>query len=275
MTATPIPRTLMMTAYGDLETSRLKDKPAGRKPIETRAIPLSRLENIVDRLRTAIPTGARVYWVCPLVDDSEVLDVAAATERHAALSQRFGDRVGLVHGRLKAPEKDAVMKRFADGDLDILVATTVIEVGVNVPEATIIVIEQAERFGLSQLHQLRGRVGRSARPSSCILLYGEPLNETAKSRLQVMRETDDGFAIAEEDLRLRGAGEVLGTRQSGLPQFRMVDLTVHAELISAARDDARLILQKDPELKSERGKALRTLLYLFERDAVVKNALSG
>jgi len=275
MTATPIPRTLMMTAYGDLETSRLRDKPAGRKPIETRAIPLSRLENIVDRLRTAIPTGARVYWVCPLVDDSEVLDVAAATERHAALSQRFGDRVGLVHGRLKAPEKDAVMKRFADGDLDILVATTVIEVGVNVPEATIIVIEQAERFGLSQLHQLRGRVGRSARPSSCILLYGEPLNETAKSRLQVMRETDDGFAIAEEDLRLRGAGEVLGTRQSGLPQFRMVDLTVHGELISAARDDARLILQKDPELKSERGKALRTLLYLFERDAVVKNALSG
>ena len=264
-----------MTAYGDLETSRLRDKPAGRKPIETRAIPLSRLENIVDRLRTAIPTGARAYWVCPLVDDSEVLDVAAATERHAALSQRFGDRVGLVHGRLKAPEKDAVMKRFADGDLDILVATTVIEVGVNVPEATIIVIEQAERFGLSQLHQLRGRVGRSARPSSCILLYGEPLNETAKSRLQVMRETDDGFAIAEEDLRLRGAGEVLGTRQSGLPQFRMVDLTVHAELISAARDDARLVLQKDPELKSERGKALRTLLYLFERDAVVKNALSG
>ena len=275
MTATPIPRTLMMTAYGDLETSRLTEKPTGRKPIETRAMPLSRLEEIVDRIRPAIASGARIYWVCPLVEDSDVVDVAAATERHAALAQRFGDRVGLVHGRLKAAEKDSVMALFADGDLDILVATTVIEVGVDVPEATIMVIEQAERFGLAQLHQLRGRVGRGDRPSSCILLYAEPLGETAKARLKVMRETDDGFVIAEEDLRLRGAGEVLGTKQSGLPQFRMADLAAHADLIRAARDDALVILEKDPELKSERGEALRTLLYLFERDAVVKTALSG
>ena len=275
MTATPIPRTLMMTAYGDLETSRLTEKPAGRRPIETRAMPLSRLEDVVDRLRPAIASGARIYWVCPLVEDSDVLDVAAATERQAALAQRFGDRVGLVHGRLKTAEKDAVMARFAGGELDILVATTVIEVGIDVPEATIIVIEQAERFGLAQLHQLRGRVGRGDRPSSCILLYGEPLGETAKARLKVMRDTDDGFVIAEEDLRLRGAGEVLGTKQSGLPQFRMADLAVHADLIDTARDDALLILEKDPDLKSERGKAMRTLLYLFERDAVVKTALSG
>ncbi len=275
MTATPIPRTLMMTAYGDLETSRLTEKPAGRKPIETRVLPLSRLEDVVDRLRSAIPNGARAYWVCPLVDDSELVDLAAATERHAALAQRFGDRVGLIHGKLKAAEKDAVMAKFAAGEIDILVATTVIEVGVDVPEATIMVIEQAERFGLSQLHQLRGRVGRGADRSSCLLLYGEPLTATAKARLKVMRETDDGFVIAEEDLRLRGAGEVLGTKQSGLPQFRMADLSAHAELIGVARDDARLILERDPELTSDRGKALKMLLYLFERDAVVKTALSG
>ena len=275
MTATPIPRTLMMTAYGDLETSRLTEKPPGRQPIETRAVPLSRLEEVVDRLRGAIKGGARVYWVCPLVEESEAVDLAAVTARHAALAQRFGDRVGIVHGRLKAAEKDAVMAKFAEGALDILVATTVIEVGVDVPDATIMVIEQAERFGLAQLHQLRGRVGRGARKSSCILLYAEPLGETAKARLRVMRETEDGFVIAEEDLRLRGAGEVLGTRQSGLPQFRMADLAIHAELVAAARDDAKLILDRDPDLQSARGKALRTLLYLFERDAVVKTALSG
>ena len=275
MTATPIPRTLMMTAYGDLETSRLTEKPAGRKPIETRALPIARIGQVVDRLNHATADRARVYWVCPLVEDSDVIDIAAATERHAALSQRFGDRVGLVHGRLKAAEKDAVMERFAAGDLDILVATTVIEVGVDVPEATIMVIEQAERFGLAQLHQLRGRVGRSDKASSCILLYGEPLTDTATARLKVMRETNDGFVIAEEDLRLRGAGEVLGTRQSGLPQFRIADLAVHADLIAAARDDAQLVLSRDPELTSGRGQALRTLLYLFERDAVVNTALSG
>jgi ATP-dependent DNA helicase RecG len=238
-------------------------------------LPLSRLEDVVDRLRKAIQTGARAYWVCPLIEDSEVIDLAAATERHSALAQRFGDRVGLIHGRLKSAEKDAVMAKFTAGDIDILVATTVIEVGVDVPEATIMVIEQAERFGLAQLHQLRGRVGRGEVKSSCLLLYGEPLTATARARLKVMRETDDGFVIAEEDLRLRGAGEVLGTRQSGLPLFRIADLAAHAELIAVARDDAKLIMQSDPELESERGAALRTLLYLFERDTVVKTALSG
>ena len=275
MTATPIPRTLMMTAYADLDTSRLTDKPPGRQPIETRALPLGRIEEVIDRLRGAIAQGARAYWVCPLVEESEAVDLAAATERHAALAQRFGDRVGVVHGRLKAAEKDSVMARFASGEIDILVATTVIEVGVDVPEASIMVVEQAERFGLAQLHQLRGRVGRGARKSSCLLLYGTPLTETAKARLKVMRETDDGFVIAEEDLRLRGAGEVLGTRQSGLPQFRMADLAAHADILRVARDDAKLVLERDPDLQSVRGKALRTLLYLFERDAVVKTALSG
>ena len=275
MTATPIPRTLMLTAYGDLDVSRLTDKPAGRRPVDTRALPLSRLEDVASGLQRAIADGARIYWVCPLVEDSELLDVAAATERQAALAQRFGDRVGLVHGRMKGKEKDAVMARFAAGELDILVATTVIEVGVDVPEATIMVIEHAERFGLAQLHQLRGRVGRSDRPSSCVLLYASPLGETARARIKVMRETDDGFRIAEEDLRLRGAGEVLGTRQSGMPEFRIADIGVHAELLAAARDDARMIVERDPELATPRGEALRTLLYLFERDAVVPTVRSG
>lgn len=275
MTATPIPRTLMMTAYGDLDTSRLTEKPAGRRPVETRAVPLSRLHEVVGRLRTAIAEGARIYWVCPLVDESEVSDLAAATQRHAALEELFGPRVGLVHGQMKGAEKDEVMSRFAVGDLDILVATTVIEVGVDVPEANVMVIEHAERFGLAQLHQLRGRVGRGERESSCLMLYTQPLGDTARERLNVMRETDDGFRIAEEDLRLRGAGEVLGTRQSGLPVFRLANLAAHGDLLAAARDDARLILERDPELKSERGAALRTLLYLFQRDEAIKTLQSG
>ena len=275
MTATPIPRTLMMTAYGDLEASRLTEKPAGRKPVDTRVLPLARLADVVERLRSAISDGARVYWVCPLVEESAVTDLAAATERHAALAQVFGDRVGLVHGRMKAAEKDAVMERFAAGAIDILVATTVIEVGVDVPEATVMVVEHADRFGLAQLHQLRGRVGRGERDSTCLLLYAQPLGETARARLNVMRETDDGFRIAEEDLKLRGAGELLGTRQSGLPDFRLADLAVHGDLLKAAWDDARLIVERDPDLASERGEALRTLLYLFERDAAVKTVRSG
>ncbi len=275
MTATPIPRTLMLTAYGDLDVSRLLDKPPGRQPIDTRALPLERLEDVVGGLRRAISDGARVYWVCPLVEESEISDMAAATTRQAALVQRFGDRVGLVHGRMKGKEKDEVMARFAAGDLDILVATTVIEVGVDVPEASVMVIEHAERFGLSQLHQLRGRVGRGARASSCLLLYAQPLGETARARIKVMRETDDGFRIAEEDLRLRGAGELLGTRQSGLPEFRIADIAAHGDLLAAARDDARLIVERDPDLASPRGEALRTLLYLFERDAVVPTVRSG
>ena len=275
MTATPIPRTLMMTAYGDIDVSRLTEKPAGRQPIDTRTVPLERLHEVADGLRRAIAHGARIYWVCPLVDESEAVDLAAATERHRVLRQTLGDRVGLVHGKQKAAERDATMAAFAAGDLDILVATTVIEVGVNVPEATVMVVEHAERFGLAQLHQLRGRVGRGAAKSSCVLLYQAPLGETAKARLQILRETEDGFRIAEEDLRLRGGGELLGTRQSGLPEFHYADLAVHGDLLATARDDARLIVERDPQLKSERGEALRTMLYLFERDSAVLNLRSG
>ncbi|MFQ5958570.1 MAG: ATP-dependent DNA helicase RecG [Alphaproteobacteria bacterium] len=275
MTATPIPRTLMLTAYGDMDVSRLTEKPAGRRPIDTRAIPLSRLDEVVAAVRRAVDGGASVYWVCPLVDESEALDLAAAVERHAALKAMFGERVGLVHGRMKGAEKDAAMAAFTEGAIDVLVATTVIEVGVDVPSATVMVVEHAERFGLAQLHQLRGRIGRGPAASSCLLVYAPPLGETARARLNVLRETDDGFRIAEEDLRLRGAGELLGTRQSGLPAFRLADLAVHGELLAAARDDARLVLDRDPELTTPRGKALRTLLYLFERDLAVKYLRSG
>ncbi|MGE0117640.1 MAG: ATP-dependent DNA helicase RecG [Dongiaceae bacterium] len=275
MTATPIPRTLMMTAYGDLDASRLLEKPAGRQPIDTRAVPLDRLEEVVIAVERTIRSGARVYWVCPLVEESEAVDLAAVSERHAHLAQRFGDRVGLVHGRMKTADKDKIMADFIAGRVQALVATTVIEVGVDVPAATVMVVEHAERFGLAQLHQLRGRVGRGRQRSSCLLLYQAPLGETAKARLNILRETDDGFRIAEEDLRLRGAGELLGTRQSGMPEFRLADLAAHADLLTAARDDARLIVERDPELASARGSALRTLLYLFERDAAVKTVRSG
>ena len=275
MTATPIPRTLMLTAYGDMDVSRLTEKPAGRQPIDTRTLPLERLDEVVAAVARAVDTGAKVYWVCPLVDESETVDLAAASEREVTLKARFGDRVGLVHGRMKGPDKDAVMAAFSDGGIDLLVATTVIEVGVDVPSATVMVVEHAERFGLAQLHQLRGRIGRGEAASTCLLLYAPPLGETARARLAILRETGDGFRIAEEDLRLRGAGEVLGTRQSGMPAFRMADLAIHGELLAAARDDARLILSRDAKLETARGKALRTLLYLFERDAAVKYLRSG
>lgn len=275
MTATPIPRTLTLTAYGDMDVSRLDEKPPGRKPIDTRLIPHEKIDDMIDGIKRQIDDGARIYWVCPLVEESEFMDVAAAQERYEILQARFGDRVGLVHGRQKPQEKDDIMSRFAQGDLDILVATTVIEVGVNVPEATIMVIEHAERFGLSQLHQLRGRVGRGADKSYCFLVYKGPLGETAKERLAVMRDTEDGFKIAEKDLELRGSGEILGTRQSGLPTFRLAQLPAHTTLLQAARDDARLIIEKDAQLTSERGKALRTLLYLFERDQAIQYLRSG
>ncbi|MDE0810576.1 MAG: ATP-dependent DNA helicase RecG [Alphaproteobacteria bacterium] len=275
MTATPIPRSLAMTAYGDLDVSRLSEKPPGRQPIVTRAITSARLEEVVSAVGRSLRSGSKAYWVCPLVEESELIDAAAAEERHHHLASVFGERVGLVHGRMKPAEKDAVMEAFKSGGVDILVATTVIEVGVDVPEATIMVIEHAERFGLAQLHQLRGRVGRGTSASSCLLLYQQPLGETARARLKVLRETEDGFRIAEEDLRLRGSGEVLGTRQSGLPAFRVADLSMHGDLLEIARDDARLILDKDPDLKSERGQALRVLLYLFERDAAVQFLKSG
>jgi ATP-dependent DNA helicase RecG len=275
MTATPIPRTLALTAYGDMDVSRLTEKPKGRKPVDTRVLSIERLDEVVQHLRGAMVKGARAYWVCPLVEESEKSDLAAAEDRAAMLRETLGSQVGLVHGRMKGPERDAAMAAFKTGDTKILVATTVIEVGVDVPEATIMVVEHAERFGLAQLHQLRGRVGRSERKSTCLLLYQPPLGETAKARLKTLRETDDGFVIAEEDLRLRGAGELLGSRQSGMPEFRLADLSVHAELLAAARDDARLIVGGDPELKSPRGEALRVLLYLFGRDEAVRLLRAG
>ena len=275
MTATPIPRTLMLTAYGDMDVSRLMEKPAGRQPVQTVLISQERLDEVVAAVRRARETSARVYWVCPLIEDSETSDMAAAEARYDHLKSIFGDRVGLVHGRLKGAEKDAVMAAFKDGNIDVLVATTVIEVGVDVPEASVMVIEHAERFGLAQLHQLRGRIGRGADKSTCLLLHPRHIGETAKARLKTMRETDDGFVIAEKDLELRGAGELLGTRQSGLPEFRLADIAEHGDLLQMARDDAELILRNDPELESERGKGLRQLLYLFERDAAIKYLRSG
>ncbi|MFM8746411.1 MAG: ATP-dependent DNA helicase RecG [Aestuariivirga sp.] len=275
MTATPIPRTLALTVYGDMDVSKITEKPAGRQPIDTRVLPLSRMEEVVKGLARVIAQAQRAYWVCPLVAESEEVDLAAAEDRFEALAARFQGQVGLVHGRMKGPEKDKVMADFKEGRLSILVSTTVIEVGVDVPEATAMVIENAERFGLAQLHQLRGRVGRGAAKSSCLLLYQEPLGETARARLAIMRETEDGFRIAEEDLRLRGAGEMLGTRQSGLPLFRMADLAADGDLLAAARDDARLVLARDPKLESPRGEALRTLLYVFERDEAVRLISAG
>lgn len=275
MTATPIPRTLTLTVYGDMEVSRIVEKPPGRRPVDTRVISLDRLEDVAGSLPRALADGARAYWVCPLVEATETGDLAAAEERFAHLRHLFGDRVGLVHGRMKGPDKDKVMARFSAGEIDVLVATTVIEVGVDVPEAAVMVIEHAERFGLAQLHQLRGRVGRGSAKSTCLLLRAADAGETARARLNVLRESEDGFFIAEEDLRLRGAGELLGTRQSGLPAFRLADLEAHASLMQTARDDARLVLEQDPDLKSARGQALRVLLYLFERDAAVKYLKSG
>ncbi|HXZ00105.1 MAG TPA: helicase-related protein, partial [Stellaceae bacterium] len=275
MTATPIPRSLMLAAYGDLDASRLTEKPAGRQKVTTRILPLDRLEEVIDAARRALDRGAKIYWICPLVEESEQVDLANAAERAAQLRQVFGERVGLVHGRLKGAEKDRIMAAFAGEGIDLLVATTVVEVGVDVPEATVMVVEHAERFGLAQLHQLRGRIGRGDKPSACLLLYAKPLGETAKARLNILRESDDGFRIAEEDLRLRGAGEVLGTRQSGMPELRLADLAAHADLLAIARDNARLALTRDPGLDSPRGQALRVLLYLFQRDQAVKYLRSG
>jgi len=264
MSATPIPRTLELTMYGDLDVSRIDEKPPGRTPVATRAVPMPRFDEIVGRLKDAVAGGAQAFWICPLVSESEVSDLAAAEMRAIALRKAIGPGVGLVHGKMSGPEKDAVMADFADGQVSVLVATTVVEVGVNVPNATIMVIEQAERFGLAQLHQLRGRVGRGRRESSCVLLYDPPLRETAQQRLDILRRTDDGFAIAEKDLELRGGGDALGLRQSGLPDYVFADPFAHRDLIATAGDDARLIVARDPELTSERGQALRILSELFD-----------
>jgi ATP-dependent DNA helicase RecG len=275
MTATPIPRTLVLTTFGDMDHSALNEKPPGRKPIDTRLVSLDRLDETIGAIGRAIDRGARVYWVCPLVEQSETLDVAAAEDRFAALAEAFPGRVGMVHGRMKPAEKDAAVARFVSGEIAVLVATTVIEVGVNVPEATIMVIEHAERFGLAQLHQLRGRVGRGGDRSTCLLLWKGPLGETAKARLETLRDTEDGFVIAEKDLELRGEGEVLGARQSGAPNFRFARMEAHGELVRIAHDDAALILARDPALTTPRGEALRLLLHLFERDAAVRLLRAG
>ena len=275
LTATPIPRTLVLTFFGDMDVSELREKPAGRQPIDTRTIPMSRLEEVEVAVGRALDEGQRAYWVCPLVEESEKIDLAAAEARFAELRIKFGAKIDLVHGRMKGADKDAIMERFASGKTQLLVATTVIEVGVDVPEATIMVIEHAERFGLAQLHQLRGRVGRGTGHSTCLLIYKAPLGETAKARLAILRETEDGFRIAEEDLRLRGEGDLLGTRQSGLPGFHVARIETHGKYLGAARDDAALILNRDPGLKTPRGQALHHLLYLFGKDEAIKLIRAG
>ena len=278
MTATPIPRTLALTSYGDMDISILDEKPKNRQPIETKVISVDKVFDIIHKLDEKIkssPKKVQVYWVCPLVQESEKMDLMAAEKRFEELKEVFGDKVGMVHGKMKGAEKDEVMERFKKGELSVLVSTTVIEVGVDVPSASVMVIEHAERFGLAGLHQLRGRVGRGSEKSVCLLLYGKQLSETGRARLKVMRESENGFVIAEEDLRLRGAGDLLGVKQSGLPQFKMADLSVHQHLLKTAAQDAKMILSQDPYLESERGKALRILLYLFQKDSEILTLKAG
>ncbi len=264
LSATPIPRTLELTALGDLDISRLDEKPPGRKPVATSAMPTARLGEVVERLRQALAGGAQAFWICPLVSESEVLEVAAAEDRAVDLRERLGPRVGLVHGKMPPAEKDAVMAAFAANEIGVLVATTVVEVGVNVPNASIMVIEHAERFGLAQLHQLRGRVGRGAAQSACLLLYEPPLSTSGQARLNVLRETEDGFLIAEKDLELRGGGDLMGARQSGLPDYRLADPDAHRDLIAIAAKDARALLARDPGLTSPRGEQVKVLQALFD-----------
>ncbi len=270
MTATPIPRSLALASYGDMDVSVLDEKPAGRKPIRTALISSARMDEVVGHLARAVAEGRQAYWVCPLVEESELVDYASAEERFASLRAILGDVVGLVHGQMPPAEKDAAMARFVAGDTKVLVATTVIEVGVNVPNASIMVIERAEIFGLAQLHQLRGRVGRGSAESTCLLLYQAPLSETGERRLKVIRDTEDGFRIAEEDLAMRGAGDLIGTAQSGLPRFRMADMERQAGLMAVAQTDARKLLNDDPDLTSPRGKAARLLLWLLDQDRAIK-----
>ncbi|GJL98195.1 MAG: ATP-dependent DNA helicase RecG [Hyphobacterium sp.] len=276
MTATPIPRTLSLSVYGHMEMSRLDEKPIGRKPPDTRTISMDRIDSVIDAIGRAIERNERVYWVCPLVEESDVSDLSAAEDRHRQLAAIYGeDRVGLVHGRMSAKEKDAAAVNFRNGEIDVLVATTVIEVGIDAPDATIMVIEHSERFGLAQLHQLRGRVGRSDKNSTCLLLYQGPLGEIARKRLDIMKQTDDGFLIAEEDWKLRGAGDPLGVRQSGLPDYRLVDIESHTNLIPLANDAARKAIYEDPDFNGSLADARRTLLYLFEQDEGIRLIDSG
>jgi ATP-dependent DNA helicase RecG len=278
LSATPIPRTLVLTYFGDMDVSELREKPAGRQPIDTRAVPMSRLEEMMEAVGRALSAGKLVYWICPLVEESEAEGtghLTNATERFESLRERFGEKVGLVHGQMKGVEKDRVMAQFSAHEIGLLVATTVVEVGVDVPAATIMVIENAERFGLAQLHQLRGRIGRGSEASTCLLLYREPLGEMSKARLKVIRETTDGFRIAEEDLKLRGEGDVLGVRQSGLPGYRIARPEAHGQLIAQARDEALRIMKENPKLTGARGEALRCLLYLYERGEAIPLMSAG
>lgn len=275
MTATPIPRSLLLTAYGDMDYSKINELPKGRKPAQTVIMNTNKMPDIINALKKKLAEGTRAYWVCPLVEESEKSDLAAATERYEMLQKQFGDSVGLIHGKMKEAEKDAVMEEFKQGKKTLLVATTVIEVGVNVPEATIMIIEHAERFGLAQLHQLRGRIKRGNEAGSCLLLYGYPLSAVAKERLNIMKQTEDGFYIAEKDLELRGGGELLGTRQSGFTEFKLAVMPYHQDLLLKARDDAAKIIKTDFLLETQRGKALKNLLYLFEQNEAVKTYLAG
>lgn len=279
MTATPIPRTLAMTLYGDMEISILNEKPAGRKPIDTRVMSVLKSEEIIEGIKRKIAEGSRIYWVCPLIEEGTKDEIllgkksaeGSAEKRYNYLKKLFGEKVVLVHGRLKPEQKNKNVEKFKNGEASIMVATTVIEVGVNVPEADVMIIEEANKFGLSQLHQLRGRVGRGSAKSSCILLYGKGLSENGVARLKILRETEDGFRISEEDMALRGSGDLLGTKQSGMPEFKLASLPEDKEFLFAARDDVKIIINKDPELKSERGMNLRNLLYLFEYDNQISN----
>jgi ATP-dependent DNA helicase RecG len=276
MSATPIPRSLELAQYGDMDVSTLYEKPLGRKPIATAAVPLSRLADVISKLKAAIASGRQAYWVCPLVEESETMDLTAAEERFKILRAALGEgNVGLVHGQLAPAQKDAAMADFVAGETKVLVATTVIEVGVDVPNATIMVIERAENFGLAQMHQLRGRVGRGDAASTCLLMYQAPLSKSAERRLGIMRDTEDGFLIAEEDLKMRGAGDVIGTAQSGLPRFKVADLEQQSALMATAHQDARMLLQSDPTLTGTRGRAARILLWLMEQDKAVHLISTG
>ncbi|MFZ1480421.1 MAG: ATP-dependent DNA helicase RecG, partial [Paracoccaceae bacterium] len=271
MTATPIPRSLALASYGDMDVSVLDEKPAGRKPIRTALVAAARMDEVVGHLRRAVEEGRQAYWVCPLVEESEVVDLASAVERFQSLRAALGEgKVGLVHGQMPPAEKDAAMAGFVAGETSVLVATTVIEVGVNVPNATIMVIERAEIFGLAQLHQLRGRVGRGEAESTCLLMYQPPLNEGGERRLKTIRDTEDGFRIAEEDLEMRGAGDLIGTAQSGLPKFRVADMERQSALMAVAQTDARALLTSDPGLEGARGKAARLLLWLLDQDRAIR-----
>ncbi|WP_375609368.1 MULTISPECIES: ATP-dependent DNA helicase RecG [unclassified Bartonella] len=275
MTATPIPRTLVLTAFGDMDVSKITEKPIGRQPITTATLSLKRLHELIERIAFALEKGEKLYWICPLVEESTALDLTSIENRFVFLYERFGAHVGMIHGKMSTAEKEAAMASFKCGNTRILVATTVIEVGVDIPDASIIIIEHAEHFGLSQLHQLRGRVGRGDKKSSCILLYKDPLTKTAATRLNIIRNTEDGFEIAEEDWRLRGEGELLGTKQSGVPEFHIANLAIHSDLLSMARKDAHLFLQRDPHLSSEQGQALRLLLYLFGHNDATRLLRAG